>query len=166
MFLARFVFANNNVIVNGSSTLIQRPMHRDPVTGHGPGHWRGQYSSTSTHHLPGLVGPPPTDEQSRDASGPWAAVGARPEVRLSPRDSAPLNFFSPRRIKMSKGPGKAPRKSTRLSNRFGVNWASTLFPPVHLHRKGKCRHPVDTKSARKSGRLSRARRLPAPTDVY
>ena len=60
--------------------------------------------NTSTHHLPGLVGPPPTDEQSRDASGPWAAVGARPEVRLSPRASAPLNFFLPRRVKMFKGP--------------------------------------------------------------
>ena len=78
--------------------------------------------NTSTHHLPGLVGPPPTDEQSRDASGPWAAVGARPEVRLSPRDSAPLNFFSPRRVKMSKGPGQAPRKSTGLSSRSNADW--------------------------------------------
>ena len=83
-------------------------------------------------------GPLPTDEQSRDAGGPWAAVGARPEVRLSPRDSAPLNFFSPRRIKMSKGPGKAPRKSTRLSHGFGANWVSTLFLPVQVHRREKC----------------------------
>ena len=64
--------------------------------------------NTSTHHLPGLVGPPPTDEQSRDASGPWAAVGARPDAS---------------------GPWEAPcpRKSTRLSNRFNTQSALNLF---------------------------------------
>ena len=75
--------------------------------------------NTSTHHLPGLVGPPPTDEQSRDAGGPWAAVGARPDAS---------------------GPWEAPcpRKSTRLSNRFNADWVLTLFLPVQVHRREKC----------------------------
>ena len=101
--------------------------------------------NTSTHHLPGLVGPPPTDEQSRDASGPWAAVGDRPEVRLSPRASAPLNFFSPRRIKMSKGQGKA------RVHESPPDFRTDLTPTGHQHFSLLCtcteRKSVDTQLA-------------------